>query len=651
MATSVVTFRLPDELMQAIMSQVKATGRDRTAVVVDALKQVYGFPSSQTSPVSLEGLHKQVDALRKEITSLNRQLLEFRQRELSNSNSQILENQNSTRTSNQPLLSQDSLELPKVYQTPNFSTTENLTNSGIGTNPETEQPSGRGNEFEEALQQLAAKVEQRARMLEQVLSASIDHVCMYDRLGRYTYANLSYMQSLGLEGTELYGKTWQDLGLPADIMRPLEIKLQIALALGQSTAQEISLPTVSGVRDYEYILSPIHSADGSIEAVVYTARDITERKQAEELLRESEKNYRNLFEWANDSIFITDSSTDHLLDVNEHAARRLGYTRKQLLYLPPEEISPPMNPEHREDVLRQLWQTGSVTFEHVHRCKNGSQMPVEVSSRVVEYGGQLAIQSFVRDITVRKQAELGLQESQHFIEQLTRTTPYWIYIQDLVQQRHIYLNGKTTQFYGQTPETIKAMGRRFLQEFLHPDDLLKLTRIQERWATARDGEVIENEYRMKNVNGEWRWFHSWEVVLSRSSDRTVQQILGTAIDITSTKQREERLSLYQKMIAHSEQAIAIFDSQGHYLEQNPAHALLLGYSDSELLGLKTTFLFGEEIFAAIAQELIKTGRYYGSVTSRTKNRELLTLELEAFALRNETGEVVYGCLIGNTTKN
>jgi PAS domain S-box-containing protein len=637
--------------MQAIMSQVKATGRDRTAVVVDALKQVFGFPSSNTSPASLEGLHKQVDALRKEIASLNQQLLKFKQEAPSGSNTQSPEELNPALATSQALISQDSLESPKVPQSPNVSATEDLTNTSKGTNPETERPSGRRDEFEDALQQLAAKVEQRARMLEQVLSASVDHVCMYDRLGRYTYANLSYMQSLGLERAELYGKTWQDLGLPADIMKPLEIKLQIALALGQSIAEEISLPTVSGVRDYEYILSPIHSADGSIEAVVYTARDITERKQAEESLRESEKNYRNLFEWAHDSIFITDSSTAHLLDVNEHAARRLGYTRKQLLHLPPEEISPPMDPEHREAVLRQLWQTGSVTFEHVHQCKNGSQMPVEVSSRVVEYGGQLAIQSFVRDITARKQAESALQESQHFIEQLSRTTPYLIYIQDLVQQRHIYLNGIANQFYGQTPEAIKAMGKRFLKEFLHPDDLPKLAQIKERLATARDGEVLENEYRMKNAKGEWRWFHSWEIVFSRTSDRIPQQILGTAIDITPAKQVEERLSLYQKMIAHSKQAIAIFDSQGHYVEQNPAHALLLGYSDSELLGLKTTFLFGEEVFAAIAQELIKTGRYYGSVTSRTKSRELLTLELEAFALRNEAGEVVCGCLIGNKTKN
>jgi PAS domain-containing protein len=63
------------------------------------------------------------------------------------------------------------------------------------------------------------------------------------------------------------------------------------------------------MRDYECILSPILGVSSSVEAVICTARDITERNQVEESLRESEANYRHLFEYANDSIFIIDLST------------------------------------------------------------------------------------------------------------------------------------------------------------------------------------------------------------------------------------------------------------------------------------------------------------------------------------------------------
>jgi PAS domain S-box-containing protein len=507
MATRVVTFRLPEDLIEAITSQAKATGTDRTAVVINALKQAFGISSSQTQSAAANGYHKHQDVLKQAVAYSNPHSVEVRQEVLSDSNTRGLEKFSQTLAASQALLDEVSLLLPKAFKAKNINTAEDLLQHSEGTSQTSETDRGERYEFEDALQQLATRVEQRARLLEQVLSACVDHVCLYDRLGRYTYANRAFLQSFGLERTQLYGKTWKHVGLPADTMKPFEAKLQIALTRGQSIADEISFPTVNGARDYEYILSPIRNADGTVEAVVYTARDITERKQAEEALRESEKNYRNLFEWAHDSIFITDSSNHSLLDVNEHAARRLGYTRKQLLHLPAEVYSPPMNPKEREAVLQRLWQTGSVTFEHVHVCKNGTRMPVEISSRVVEYGGRLAIQNFVRDLTERKQVE-------------------------------------------------------------------------------------------------------------------------------------ERLTLYRQIITHFSEAIAIINLQGHYIEQNPAHRLLLGYSADELSGLTPEIHLGKDLYAKVFQELRDKGGYRGEVTSRTKKGELLTLELATFVVCNDTGKPV-----------
>jgi PAS domain S-box-containing protein len=85
------------------------------------------------------------------------------------------------------------------------------------------------------------------------------------------------------------------------------------------------------------------------------------------------------------------------------------------------------------------------------------------------------------------------------------------------------------------------MGTAFFEEFLHPDDFPKLAEIKSRLATAAEGEVVENEFRMKNAKGQWCWFHTWEVVFSRTSEGLPEQVLGTAIDITERKQVEERL--------------------------------------------------------------------------------------------------------------
>lgn len=141
------------------------------------------------------------------------------------------------------------------------------------------------------------------------------------------------------------------------------------------------------------------------ERTARLTQEIKERKRAEEALRESEEKYRNLFEDANDSIFIIDPSTHRFLDVNQNAVWRLGYTREELLQLTIDDIDTPMTAVRNEDIIRELQESGSVIFEHAHRCKDGKEIPVEISSRVIEYADQQVFQSFVRDISERRKAE------------------------------------------------------------------------------------------------------------------------------------------------------------------------------------------------------------------------------------------------------
>jgi PAS domain S-box-containing protein len=138
---------------------------------------------------------------------------------------------------------------------------------------------------------------------------------------------------------------------------------------------------------------------------------LTERRlaQAERELQKSEQKYRNLFEQASDSIFIIDPVTRRILDGNENAARRLGYTRAELLQLQVDAISSPAVVARNASIAQELLASGHIIFEHVHRRKDGSQIPVEVSSRVIDLDGRMVIQSQVRDITERKQAEKKLE--------------------------------------------------------------------------------------------------------------------------------------------------------------------------------------------------------------------------------------------------
>jgi PAS domain S-box-containing protein len=102
--------------------------------------------------------------------------------------------------------------------------------------------------------------------------------------------------------------------------------------------------------------------------------------------------------------------------------------------------------------------------------------------------------------------------------------------------------------------------------------------------------------------------------------------------------------LYQAIFRHSREPVAIIDPQGVYLEQNAAHAQLLGYTDAEIRNQTPAIHLGEQVFNEVARALTQDGEYRGEVTSKTKSGETRHLELSAFAMRNEAGEAL--CFIG-----
>lgn len=103
-------------------------------------------------------------------------------------------------------------------------------------------------------------------------------------------------------------------------------------------------------------------------------------------------------------------------------------------------------------------------------------------------------------------------------------------------------------------------------------------------------------------------------------------------------------NLYQAIFQHSSEPIAIIDPQGFYVEQNAAHAQLLGYSDDELTGETPAIHLGAKVFAELAQELTAKGEYRGEVVSKTKAGELRHIELSAFTMTTPTGEPL--CFVG-----
>lgn len=155
----------------------------------------------------------------------------------------------------------------------------------------------------------------------------------------------------------------------------------------------------------------IRDESGRVICLRGTAQDITERKRIENSLRL----FRALVDHSNDAIEVLDPATLRLLDVNERACTDLGYTREDLLSMTVFDIDPCTS--NADEVWANLQKPGFVIKESIHRRKDGSIYPVEVSTRLIQLDRLYAVAA-VRDITRRKRTQEALRTQQQTVQTL-----------------------------------------------------------------------------------------------------------------------------------------------------------------------------------------------------------------------------------------
>ncbi|MGL5194525.1 MAG: PAS domain S-box protein, partial [Chroococcales cyanobacterium] len=215
----------------------------------------------------------------------------------------------------------------------------------------------------------------------------------------------------------------------------------------------------------------------------------------------------------------------------------------------------------------------------------------------------------------RFKAEKTLQESERFIQQIARTSPNLLYIYDWAKNCNVYSNRGVAEVLGYSQEEMVAMGADLLPSILHPDDLAKIPENMNIISQMKPGEIFEHQYRLRDVQGDWRTFFVRELVFERTPEGVVKQILGTAIDMTAYQYAQNQLRLQSAAMAVATDGIAILDPEGNYTYLNQAHAEMFGYnSPSELVGQNWTRLYSakaaERVIAEEVPLLLKQGNLY-----------------------------------------
>ena len=274
--------------------------------------------------------------------------------------------------------------------------------------------------------------------------------------------------------------------------------------------------TDQGIRWVSTSKIPIGNNSGKIESILGISTDITNRKNSEQKLRESEQKFKALFNNINDPILIHDHG-GKFIEVNKRACDVLGYSKEEFMNLNPKDIAPPRIIKLLPEMIKTLYEKGYNAFESEFLTKDGRIIPVELNSRIFDYKEKQAIITITRDITKRKQSELKLKESEtRYREAFDRTTFYKdLLTHDMnnilqVIQLTLEISSLDENISKKLKELLESIENHVLRGAKLISNVHKLSQLEESQKFLQNIDIcnvlkdsldfLKNSFQMKNIN-------------------------------------------------------------------------------------------------------------------------------------------------------
>ncbi|MBD2447551.1 PAS domain S-box protein [Nostoc sp. FACHB-152] len=402
--------------------------------------------------------------------------------------------------------------------------------------------------------QLMSQVQHQANILNAILSASVDHIFIFDRDGRYQYVSGDGAAVLGWKPEEMVGKAWQELDFAPEsltTMQQLDSQREQVMATGQPFRAETEYTAVDGLHCYEYILAPLYNREQAIAGVIAVSRDISERKRTEEALRQSEQRLRlaqragkiGTWEWhlSNNEVSWSEGIWDILgLEVGTEEPG----LKPWVSFIHPEDRSRVM-----EKVEKALAESDEYYDEFRIIRNDGTVIWLASKGQIIRDATGLA-ERFLGvniDISERKQAEEVRRESEERFQAFMAHSPAASWISD-VNGQIIYLSPTYVKTFGLF--TQDAIGKNVYELYDAEFATQYLNNIR---TVAQSNQVLETIETAPRLDGTIGEFLVYKFPITDLSGQSL--VGGVAIDVTARRRaEEEREELLQREQAAREVA-------------------------------------------------------------------------------------------------
>jgi len=504
----------------------------------------------------------------------------------------------------------------------------------------------------EALEPERKRAEEALRESEEKYRFLVDNskeiALIISKSGKILFANRIVLTSFGYPEEEIIGKSITKFITKDFIKKVLPALAQEFLGHPQPE-MEVQIKAKSGEIRYLEIdkgSTPVHEK-GKLIGVLIGARDITERKRAEETLHDSQEQYRGIFDSATESFLIFDFN-GNIVEANPQACKMYGYPHEELIKFSGKDIVSPDYYHLFEQFKRDVQTTGEFHAESVDVHKDGTTFNVEVKGGIFDYKGKPHLLAVIRDITDRKLAEEALRESEEKYQSLVESTEDSIYLLDR-NCKYLFMNKKNLSRLGLEAE--KPIGRKY-SEFHSEDDTKDLIGKAER--VFETGKSLYYEYRSQR---DGRYFLRTLSPVKEPGGNT-KAITVISKEITERKQSEEELleseNKYKALTESSLTGIFIHQN-GKYVFVNDKFAEIHGYKNEELLGKDHLALIhpDEREFVKQTREKRlkgKTAPHSYEVKRLRKDGETIWCEMMATVIQHRGRPAIMGNVIDITDR-